>query len=243
MIHTVLGKFPKKREELPSEFRSIYESHYKKNRKGETGATSLSMKLERWLHVKVAEDVQDVANSDLETLEIGAGTLNQLQFEPFVQNYDIVEPFVELYRDSVTLKRVRETYLDINEIPQGIRYDRITSVAVFEHILNLPEIVAKTCILLKKGGAMRVAIPNEGTILWDLGTMVTGYEFKRLYGLNYQILMKYEHVNTANEIETVLKYFFNSISSKVFGINRKLAFYRFFKCTGPDLGKAYQYLE
>ncbi len=242
MTYSVLDNFPKKREELPPEFSSIYELHYKKNRQGETNATSLSMRLERWLHVKVAEDVQDEKNSGMDTLEIGAGTLNQLPFEPLVRNYDIVEPFVELYRESSNLNSVRNIYSDINEIIDGSKYDRITSVAVFEHILNLPEVVAKACTLLKKGGSLRVAIPNEGTILWKLGTLFTGYEFKRLYRLNYQILMQYEHVNTAEEIETVLKYFFNSTSSKVFGINKKLAFYRFIKCTGPDLDKACQYL-
>jgi hypothetical protein len=235
--------FPKKRQELPPEFKAIYESHYKINRQGETNATSLSMKLERWLHVKVAEDVQDIKNSDLATLEIGAGMLNQMPFEPNVRNYDIVEPFEELYRESSDLVRVRRIYTNINEIPDGIRYARITSVAAFEHILNLPEVVAKAVSLLETNGSMRVAIPNEGTILWKLGTLITGYEFKRLYGLNYQILMRYEHVNTANEIETVLKYFFRCVSTSVFGINKRWAFYRFIKCTGADYDKAAQYLK
>ena len=240
---TVFDNFPKTRQELPPEFMAIYESHYKKNRQGETKATSLSMKMERWLHAKVAGDVQTEAGSSLSTLEIGAGMLNQLPFEPSVLNYDIVEPFKELYHGSDYLSRVRRVYANINEVPAGMKYDRITSIATFEHILNLPEVVAKAVTLLEKSGSLRVSIPNEGTILWKLGTLVTGYEFKRLYGLNYQVLMKYEHVNTADEIEAVLKYFFHSASTSVFGINKKLAFYRFINCTGPDFDKAVEYLE
>ena len=85
MNHPALKNFPKIRKELPPDFRAIYEVHYKKNRQGATKATSLSMKLERWLHVKVAGDVQDEQGSSLETLEIGAGMLNQLPFEPYVK--------------------------------------------------------------------------------------------------------------------------------------------------------------
>ena len=243
MNQSVLNRFPKTRAELPPEFRAVYESHYKKNREGKTKATSLSMKMERWLHARVADDVRDEAGHRLETLEIGAGMLNQLPFEPGVVNYDIVEPFEELYRGSEHLARVRRIYADINEIPAGKRYARITSVAAFEHILNLPGVVAKAVTLLGKNGSLRVAIPNEGTILWKLGTLITGYEFKRLYGLNYQVLMKYEHVNTADEIEAVLKCFFHTVSTSVFGLNKKLAFYRFIKCTGPDVEAAVQYLD
>jgi hypothetical protein len=238
-----LENFPKKRNELPPGFRAIYESHYKKNRQGATTATSLSMRLERWLHVKVAEDVQDEKTNDLTTLEIGAGMLNQLPFEPNVIHYDIVEPFEELYRGSPELTRVRNIFPTINAILGGTCYDRITSVAAFEHILNLPEVVARAVTLLATNGSMRIAIPNEGTILWKLGTQVTGYEFKKLYGLNYQILMQYEHVNTADEIEEVLKYFFNSVTTSVFGISKRLAFYRFIKCTEADHVKAAKYLQ
>jgi hypothetical protein len=160
-----------------------------------------------------------------------------------VNLYDIVEPFEKLYAGSSYLGRVRNVYSDINEIPGETKYNRITSIATFEHILNLPEVVAKAVTLLEKEGTLRVAIPNEGTILWKLGTLITGYEFKRLYGLNYQILMKYEHVNTADEIESVLQYFFHAMSTRVFGINKKLSFYRFIKCTGPKFDKAAQYLK
>ena len=243
MTHPVLQNFPKKRQELPSEFQAIYESHYKKNRQGETKATSLSMRMERWLHARVAEDVQDATGSGLKTLEIGAGMLNQLPFEPGVLTYDIVEPFEELYRGSGHLGRIRKVYADITEIPEGIRYDRITSVACFEHILNLPEVVANAVVLLEKSGSLRVSIPNEGTILWKMGTLLTGYEFKKLYGLDYQGLMRYEHVNTADEIETVLKYFFHSVNASAFGITKTFAFYRFLNCTKPDYQRAAQYLE
>jgi len=227
----VLKRFPKAREPLPEAYREIYSAHYLRNREGKTQATSLSMKLERWLHHAVAADVM---NSDLDvpTLEIGAGTLNQLPYEPGIRTYDIVEPFVELYRHSPHLSRIRNKYLDISEITEN-RYRRITSVAVFEHIEDLPAVVTRAARLLEPGGAMRISIPNEGTFLWRLGTYITGHEYKKMYGLDYQVLMRFEHLNTADEIEAVMRYFFRKVRVKFFGIHKKVALYRFLECKEP----------
>lgn len=234
-------KFPKVRKPLPKAYQEIYESHYLKNREGETAATSVSQKMESWLHKKVAADLKGSAQKS--TLEIGAGTLNQLRYEE-TQPYDIIEPFKALYEESPLLERVRNTYDDIKEIPLEQKYDRITSVATFEHIEDLPDVVAKSCLHLNKGGSLRVAIPNEGTIMWTLGwKLTTGLEYKMKYGLDYSVLMNYEHVNTANEIEEVLKYFYKTVKLKVFGLSRGLAFYRFYECKNPYLEKVNEYLK
>jgi SAM-dependent methyltransferase len=226
-------KFPKQRKQLPPAYISIYNSHIKSNREGATAATSLSMKMERWLHKQTAADVNKLKN--ISTLEIGAGTLNQFNFENNTP-YDIVEPMSEMYTESKHLAKVRKIYNDIEEVPNDNVYERIISIATFEHITNLPDVVAKTCLLLKEGGSLRVAIPNEGTILWTLGTkLFTGIEFKIKYKLDYGLIMKYEHVNTAKEIEEVLNYFYKTVKCTVFGISKLLAFYRFYECKRPQL--------
>ncbi len=230
----ILDKFPKKRAELPAEYKEIYELHYRRNRGGETKVTFFSIRLEQWLHKIVSADLGKIPG-DCETLEIGAGNLNHLPFEKKIISYDIIEPFSALYTTSPLLKRVRCIYKTIDEIPQEKKYDRIISIATFEHLLDLPKITAKAAMLLKKNGSLRISIPNEGTILWKLGTLITGCEFKWLYGLDYQVLMRYEHVNTAQEIEEVLKYFFEKVESNFFGISKSLAFYRFFKCSEPRM--------
>ena len=232
--------FPKKRIELPEDFKKIYASHYKKNRGGKTVATSLSQKMESWLHKKVAADCRD--GQPRATLEIGAGTLNQLQYE---QNspYDIVEPFKTLFENSPELAKIRNVYNDIDEIDLSNKYDRITSVATFEHIEDLPKVVAKTCLLLKQGGTLRVSIPNEGTFLWTLSwKLTTGLEYRMKYGLDYGILMKYEHVNTADQIEEVLAHFYGKLKCSVLGLSKGFAFYRFYECGEPRLNAANEYL-
>lgn len=229
----MLEKFPKIRPELPSEYQEIYARHYKENRDGASQAAGLAQRMESWMHKKIAADVS--AAPAKSTLEIGAGTLNQLQYEKHSEPYDIVEPFASLYENSPFLERVRNIYADVREIPSDHKYNRITSCAVFEHICELPDVVARSGTLLAENGTLRVAIPSEGTPLWRLGyTYTTGLEFKRKYGLDYEVLMRHEHVNTAKEIEEVLRYYFKGVSGKVFGVSKALSFYQFFECSEPD---------
>ena len=238
--HKILDLFPKNRVDLPQAYQDIYAKHYLINREGKSKTTSLSQKLERWLHKQVAKDVvHGVAKS---TLEIGAGTLNQVDYEPKVGPYDIIEPFKELFEGSPKLSHIDQVYDDISEVEVN-EYDRITSVAVFEHIMDLPYVVAKSALLLKQDGCIRTAIPNEGTFMWKLGTKVTGREFKKKYGLDYQTLMTYEHVNKAKEIKEVLNCFFDCTKSSTFGVTSAVGFYRFFEHKNPNKEFAKKYLS
>ena len=238
----ILDNFPKIRPALPAEFQEIYSRHYKENRDGTSTATGLAQKMESWMHRKVAEDA--ARGAEKSTLEIGAGTLNHVPYEPGSAAYDIVEPFNYLYESSPALPGVRKIFSDVLEISAENKYDRVISIAAFEHICNLPEVVAKIGLLLNEGGCLRVGIPSEGTILWKLGyTFTTGLEFRRRYGLDYSVLMKHEHVNTAKEIEGVLRFFFSEVKAKVFGIAKPLSLYQFYVAQRPDIERCSSYLE
>jgi hypothetical protein len=238
----IISRFPKVRPPLPKEIEDIYSTHYKSNREGDTAAASLAQRVEAWMHRKVASGLRQAPGKSQATLEIGAGTLNQLQYEPEVGPYDIIEPFAQLYQGSPHLGRVRTIYRDIAQVPNELRYDRITSVATFEHILNLPEVVARAGLLLADGGTLRAAIPSEGTFLWALGwKLTTGLEFKLKYGLDYGLLMKHEHVNTASEIREVLQFFFENVQCHVFGVARAVSLYQFYECRDPRMERCRQY--
>jgi hypothetical protein len=241
-MNKMFTNFPKERQPLPPEFQVIYSKQYKENRDGGSKASGLAQKMEGWMHRKVAEDIKDGAQKS--TLEIGAGTLNHLPYEPDTQRYEIIEPFRYLFESSPHLARVSKVYDDIAEVPADTKYERIISIATFEHICNLPEVIARCGLLLTAGGQLRAGIPSEGTLLWRLGyTFTTGLEFKRKYNLNYEVLMKHEHVNTAREIEDVLRYFFTEIKSSVFGVAKSLSFYQFYACAKPDAAKCLTYLN
>jgi hypothetical protein len=236
------SKFPRQRPELPPEYAAIYLQHYRNSREGNSQILGLAQYAERWMHKKVAEDVRDT--EPRATLEIGAGNLNQLPYEPHSAPYDIVEPFRQLYESSPHLGRIRTIYDNISDIPAGTRYERITSVAVLEHICDLPVLVASSALLLTSGGTFRAGIPSEGTILWRLGWQTTtALDFRARYNLDYKVLMRYEHVNRANEIEEVLRYFFAHTRTSVFGLIRSLSFYQFFACSKPRLDRCDAYLK
>jgi hypothetical protein len=235
---SVFDNFPKVRPPLPRAIEDIYSTHYKSNREGQTAASSLAQRMESWLHRQVANDVANPKDSAKVTLELGAGTLNQLPYEPTVQSYDIVEPFGDLYTNSPLLGRVRNIYSDICEVPSNCRYDRITSVATLEHVCNLPEVIARSGLLLAENGVLRASVPSEGTLLWTLGwKLTTGLEFRLRHGLDYGLLMKHEHVNMAKEIGEVLEYFFNEVECKVFGLSKSISLYRYYECRNPRIDR------
>jgi hypothetical protein len=230
--HTILSRFPKPRPELPEAYRAIYAEHYRRNREGSSPASSLSQKMESWMHRRVADDIARNGR-DCRTLEIGAGNLNHVLYEPGEGLYDVVESISGLVEQSPRRSRVTDVYRDLAEI-RDRHYDRIVSIAAFEHYCNLPEVVSLCASLLAPGGQMRIAIPSEGTLLWTLGwTLTTGLEFRWKYGLNYSVLMKHEHVNTAAEIEAVLRHYFKTVHCSFLGISRSMSFYQFFECAHP----------
>jgi hypothetical protein len=164
-------------------------------------------RLESWMHRRVAEGV---TNGSL--LEIGAGNLNHLPYIPTSCLYDVVEPFTELWEDSPHLSRVRRIYSDLQEIPENVDYDCVFSVAVLEHLSDLPFVMARSGLLLRAGGTFRAGFPSEGGLLWALGwRLTTGIEYRLRRGLDYGNIMRHEHLNTANEILMLLNYFYEHI--------------------------------
>lgn len=230
----MFDRYPKVRPPLPPEIARLYAAQYKANREGRSTASSLAQRMEAWLHRQVAADVAGTTPASARTLELGAGTLNQLPHEPEVGPYDIVEPFADLYRDSPLLSRVNRIFADITEVPLQARYDRITSVATLEHLCDLPSVIARCGLLLEPGGVLRASVPSEGTWLWTLGwKLTTGLEFRLRHGLDYGELMRHEHVNTADEIEEVLRHFFSDTRCRVFGLSRGTSLYRYYECRDP----------
>jgi len=206
-IEALLAQYPKPRPALPPAYESVYVEHYRANRAGRAGLSRVTQKLEAWMHRRVAEGVRG------RILEVGAGNLNHVQYHPAAEVYDAVEPFRELWEGSPALARVRRMYASLDDVPDHERYDAVLSIAVLEHLTDLPYIVARSALLLADGGSFRAAFPSEGGLLWGLAwRLTTGVEFRLRRGLDYGVLMRHEHVNTAAEILAVLGYFFESVA-------------------------------
>ena len=209
-FHSINKKFPKSRKPLPAAYLKIYEEHYKNNREGKGLFNFLSSWMESWAHKVVSK--KKFKNSKV--LEIGAGTLNHLKYEKNFSEYDIVEPFKNLFIDSSEKHKINETFDSILKI-ENKKYDRIISIMTFEHLENLPEVVRKCYELLKNDGIMQIAIPCEGELAFKLGwKLTTGLSFRFKYGLDYSTIMSHEHLNTQKEILTVIKNSFTILKFK-----------------------------
>lgn len=49
---------------------------------------------------------------------------------------------------------------------------------------------------------------------------------KNVNGLNYSLFMNYDHVNTADEVEEVLRFYYKVVTCCMFGISKTLSLYR-----------------
>ena len=230
-IDAILARYPKARPPLPPAYAAVHEREYKLNREGGSLLTKMSSGLESWMHRRVA------AGPAGDVLEIGAGTLNQLRHEPVNAGYDVIEPFEALYRGSPELQRVRSVYADIAQVPAERRYRRVTSVAVLEHLDDLPAIVARSGQLLDAEGVFQAGIPSEGGLAWTLAwKTTTGIAYWLRNRLDYSVLMHHEHLNTAAEIEAVVGHFFGDVRVARYLLpTRHLSFYTYLEARAPRL--------
>lgn len=234
-INELLKEYPKTRPKLDDHLLEIYQDEYKKNRNGLTAITSVAQKLESWMHKKVARSNYSINPQKCTTLEIGAGTLNQLPYEAEGIDYDIVEPMTSLFQDSNLLYRVGNIYNNISDIPRSKKYSRIISIAVLEHLENLPLVIKESIRLMRDDGVFACGIPSEGGFLWGLAwRLTTGLEFRIRTGKDYGGLMRYEHLNNAKEIELLLRHFFKDIKVVRFGISRHFSLYTYIECRTPN---------
>lgn len=201
--------YPRKRPALPPAYEAVYVQHYTDNRAGRGNANSMAQRAEGWMHNQVARRGKpgDVV------LDFGAGNLNHYHWENGYSQYDVVEPFTQLLDEAPASAKPSHVYRFIHDVPAGAVYDRVFSVAVLEHLEGLPRDVARCASLLKPGGLFQAGIPCEGELAWKLGYMLsTGLAFRRKYGLDYQVIMRHEHVNTYADIVSVVSAIFADVT-------------------------------
>src|SRR3984957_16923609 len=221
-VDALLSTYPRHRPELPPKQQASYVEHYRSNRAGKQGLSRAALKLESWMHRHVAEGVTCGS-----LLEIGAGNLNHVPYLPASCICDAVEPFQELWEDSPYRSRVRRIYSDLQEISLGDGYDCIFSVAVLEHLADLPYVLKRAGLLLRQGGTFRAGFPSEGGLLWGLAwRLTTGIEYRLRRGMDYGTIMRHEHLNTASEILALLNYFYQRVEISRFPLPfQHLSFY------------------
>lgn len=211
-VHPDLGAWPKVRVDLPVAYQRVYVEHMETNRSGGTLLNKAALRVEQWMHRQVARPPGS------RILELGAGNLNHLPFEDPRAEYDVVEPLQEVFEQARSACSRTVGYLGdytdlIALVGQSTRnYDKVISVAVLEHLEDLPAVVAASGLALAPGGIFAAGIPSEGGRLWEWAWRAsTARAFRRDFGLDYARLMAWEHINTAREIESVVRALFETV--------------------------------
>jgi SAM-dependent methyltransferase len=233
-IESLLASYPRVRPPLSAAHQASFVEHYRDNR----SESSISMRLEKWMHRQLGRQ------SGAEILEIGAGNLNHVPYHRGAA-YDVIEPFRDLWEDSPHRGAVRTIFRDIAEVPSGSAYDLILSAAVLEHLTELPDVIARSALLLRPGGVWCAAFPSEGGFLWELAwRSTTGVAYRLKRGLDYSAIIRHEHVNRAPEIVRLLNYFFGSVELTRFPMPwHQLSFYAVAVAHLPCLNRCRQWCE
>ena len=98
-LNELIKIYPKKKIPLSLKLKNIFQKEYKINRERKINSI-----FEKWMH----KNIKKLKNkSNINTLEIGAGTLNHLSYEDNSNKdkYDIIEPKKFLYRNNILKKK------------------------------------------------------------------------------------------------------------------------------------------
>lgn len=228
-IEDLINSYPRIRPPLTVEHARIYEEQYRLNRDGGQPIESLAQRLELWMHRQVA------GRQDGAILELGAGTLNHVRHERRDVAYDVVEPFHLLYEGRSEIAAVRDFFDTVNTIPCDRRYSRIISIAVLEHMEDLPRDIARAAMHLNEGGVFQAGIPSEGGLLWWLGwRFSTGISYYLRTKLDYGVVMRHEHLNSAPEIIAVIRHMFSRVQVRRFPLPwHQTSFYAYIEASDP----------
>ena len=238
-IEQLLNSYPRKRPEISKEAQIIYEKEYMLNRNRETFITRMVDRLESWMHKKTS------IASGTPVLELGAGTLNHLKYEISLTNYDIVEPFESLFEQGQDIKKIRNIYRSVAQVPDDLFYERIISIATLEHMIDLPLDICIAARHLSEGGLFQAGIPTEGGLLWGMAwRFSTGISYRIRTGLSYKDLMRHEHINNAQEILLIINNFFRKVRVMRFPLPLfHISFYTYIEAEEPIEDCILTYLE
>ena len=242
----LLGHYPKKRPPLTKRHIENYETEYARNR-GSGGLLYRSVAyMEGWMHRSI---VRHGRGHPGPVLELGAGNLNHVLYEPDTVPYDALDPLPDLCLQSPHAGHVRQvfdSYERLGEINSKDGYSRIFSAAVLEHLEDLPRVVAGSARLLApRGGSFQAGIPSEGGLGWGLAwRLSTGIAYRLRTGVDYGTLMRHEHINNSDEIESVIRLFFDNVRVSRFPLpGKQLSLYSYIHAENPNLEAVDEYLN
>ncbi|NBP39759.1 MAG: class I SAM-dependent methyltransferase [Betaproteobacteria bacterium] len=153
-------------------------------------------------------------------IEVGAGTGEHLRFVR--HRFD---EYVLTDQDSKALSIASQKHASLTKakltfkVQEGSKldypdksFDRLIATHVLEHIYQ-PQIALKEWRrVLKPGGLLSILIPTDPGLAWRLGRSLGPRRNAKALGIPYDYIMAREHVNSCNNLVSLLRYYFKNAS-------------------------------
>ena len=131
-------------------------------------------------------------------LDVGSGMGYHLKFEKISKKrtYICLDPEKTLL-DKITQEGVVKIQARCEKIPlRSKSVDIIIASHILEHVTNLKKCIRELRRVLKDKGLLLVVLPCDPGVAWKLIRRITPSRMRlRKKGLDYDIVMKYEHPN------------------------------------------------
>lgn len=206
----LLGTFTNAKPETKEEMIERWNTHYSKDQEN-LYKNFFVRKLFDLGHHYIAGQGKDVQGT---ILDVGSGMGYHLQFEEVSSK----RKYICLDKDPTMLKRIENSKVKkivgvCGDIPlKAHSVDIIIASHILEHLPKLEHDLLELKRVLKKNGKLVVVLPCDPGFLWNFLTYLTPsrWRLKRL-GLDYDVVMKHEHVNAFPECLKALKKHFTVI--------------------------------
>lgn len=165
---------------------------------------------------KLVEKIFDHNTYFSKVLEVGAGTGEHL---PFVKHK--FETYTLSDLDPKTLEVAKQKFANENksnlsfETQTGSQlkypdntFDRLIATHVLEHIYQPHLVIKEWRRVLKDGGVISILIPTDPGVAWRLGRHLGPRKNAIKKGIAYDYVMAREHVNSCNNLISLLYYYF-----------------------------------
>ncbi|HEX8168875.1 MAG TPA: class I SAM-dependent methyltransferase [Beijerinckiaceae bacterium] len=144
------------------------------------------------------------------TLEIGAGIGGHIAEEDLSrQDYYCIEMRQHL-ADEI-MRRFPQVKAVVGDCQQRMPFDddffdRVVVTHVLEHLTNLPAALDEVRRVLRPGGLFAVVLPCDPGLAYGFARKISSERmFRKRYGQSYEWFIRREHINSPDEILTLLR--------------------------------------
>lgn len=160
-------------------------------------------------------------------LELGASDDRHLRHVANYGNYLLADADIGILSRVFPYDRngdVQIRKLDATRLKQelcGEKFDRIIACNVLEHLPNPENCLIDWYEALEVGGWISLLQPCDPGLLWRLGRNLGPRRGLVKKGINYDLLMALEHINSIGNITTICENLFDNINTSYFPFGLK----------------------